>query len=84
MERSHAWAVVLVMWTIVVDSLDKVILPILIEKGADLPLRLTFAGAVGGLIAFGVVGLFIAPVVLAVTYAPISAWVQAGQAAQPE
>lgn len=39
--------------------------PVLIRKGADLPLVLIFAGVIGGLVAFGIVGLFIGPVILA-------------------
>jgi predicted PurR-regulated permease PerM len=34
-----------------------------------------FAGVIGGLIAFGIIGLFIGPVVLAVTYTLLKAWV---------
>ena len=48
--------------------MDNVLRPILIKKGADLPLLLIFAGVIGGLIAFGMVGIFVGPVVLAVTY----------------
>jgi predicted PurR-regulated permease PerM len=47
----------------------------LIKRGANLPLLLIFAGVIGGLVAFGVVGLFIGPVVLAVTYTLTVAWV---------
>ena len=50
--------------------------PILITKGADLPLLLIFAGVVGGLIAFGLVGIFVGPVVLAVAYTLLGAWVR--------
>jgi predicted PurR-regulated permease PerM len=49
--------------------------PILIKKGADLPLLLIFAGVVGGLIAFGLIGIFVGPVVLAVAHKLLSAWV---------
>jgi predicted PurR-regulated permease PerM len=55
--------------------MDNFVRPILIKKGADLPLLLIFAGVIGGLIAFGVVGLFIGPVLLAVTYTLLEAWV---------
>jgi predicted PurR-regulated permease PerM len=49
--------------------------PILIKKGADLPLLLIFAGVVGGLMAFGLIGIFVGPVVLAVAYTLLEAWV---------
>ena len=50
----------------------------LIKKGADLPLIMIFAGVIGGLVAFGVVGLFIGPVVFAVTSTLLRAWVAGG------
>jgi predicted PurR-regulated permease PerM len=58
-------------------SLDNVLRPVLIKKGADLPLLLIIAGVIGGLLAFGLVGLFIGPVVLAVAYTLLVAWVNA-------
>jgi len=48
---------------------------VLIRRGADLPLVLIFAGVIGGLFAFGVIGLFIGPVVLAVAYTLLVEWV---------
>ena len=65
----------LLAFTIVAATLDNVLRPILIKKGADLPLLLIFAGVIGGLVAFGIIGLFIGPVVLAVTYTLLGAWV---------
>jgi predicted PurR-regulated permease PerM len=52
----------------------------LIKRGADLSLLLGFSGVVGGLVAFGLVGIFIGPVVLAVSSTLLSAWVEAGAA----
>jgi len=69
------WAVVMLGWSIVTVSLDNVLRPILIKRGADLPLVLIFAGVLGGLFAFGIIGLFVGPVVLAVTYTLLVAWV---------
>jgi len=45
------WAVFLLLCTLVIVTLDNLLRPILIKKGADLPLLLIFAGVVGGLIA---------------------------------
>jgi predicted PurR-regulated permease PerM len=69
------WGSVLIGWTVFVGTIDNFIKPVLIKKGADLPLILIFAGVLGGLFAFGIIGLFIGPVVLAVTYTLLSAWV---------
>jgi predicted PurR-regulated permease PerM len=69
------WGSIMIPWAILCGTIDNFIRPILIKKGADLPLLLIFAGVIGGLIAFGVVGLFIGPVMLAVTYNLLGAWV---------
>jgi len=76
-------AVGLFFWTVIVGVLDNVIRPILIRRGADLPLLLIMAGVIGGLVGFGLVGLFVGPVVLAVTYTELCAWV-AEQEATPD
>ena len=71
----NGWATFLLVWSIVVAGLDNVLRPILIKKGADLPLLLIFAGVIGGLLGFGLVGIFVGPVVLAVTYTLLEAWI---------
>jgi predicted PurR-regulated permease PerM len=74
------WGTVLLVLTVVVGTLDNVLRPMLIRMGADLPLLLIFSGVVGGLLAFGLVGIFIGPVVLAVAYTLLEAWVGDGKA----
>ena len=74
-QGSALWGTVLLVFTILALTIDNVVRPILIKKGADLPLLLIFAGVIGGLIAFGVIGLFIGPVMLAVSYTLLKAWV---------
>lgn len=68
-------AIALLVWTVIVASLDNVLRPLLIRRGADLPLLLIMAGVIGGLLTFGLMGLFVGPVLLAVTYKLIEAWV---------
>jgi predicted PurR-regulated permease PerM len=70
-----AWGTVLLVFSVFAGTIDNFLRPFLIRKGADLPLLLIFAGVIGGLIAFGIVGLFIGPVILAVTYTLLKAWV---------
>ena len=70
-----AWGTFLLVWTLIVVTLDNVLRPLLIKRGADLPLLLIFAGVVGGLLAFGLVGVFVGPVVLAVAYTLLRAWI---------
>lgn len=72
------WGTGLLVWTIVCGLLDNVLRPVLIKRGADLPLLLIFAGVIGGLVAFGVIGLFIGPTVLAVVWRLLVQWVAAG------
>jgi predicted PurR-regulated permease PerM len=65
----------LLIWALLVSGIDNFLRPLLIRRGANLPLILIFAGVIGGLLAFGVVGLFIGPVVLAVAYTLLEVWV---------
>jgi predicted PurR-regulated permease PerM len=74
------WGTVLLVWTLVIAPVDNVLRPILIKKGADLPLLLIIVGVIGGLLAFGIVGLFVGPVVLAVAYTLFTAWIDQGGA----
>lgn len=71
-----SWAIALAVWAVIVLNVDNVVRPILIQRGAKLPLMLIFVGVIGGLIAFGMVGIFVGPVVLAVTYELLAAWVK--------
>lgn len=66
----------LLVWSVVIGPIDNILRPILIKKGADLPLMLIFAGVIGGLLSFGLLGLFVGPVVLAVSYRLLEAWVR--------
>jgi predicted PurR-regulated permease PerM len=61
--------------SVVALTLDNVLRPVLIKRGADLPLILILSGVIGGVLAFGVIGLFIGPVLLAVTWTLVVAWV---------
>lgn len=72
------WAIALVLWAIPVSAVDSFLRPALIKRGANLPLLLILPGVIGGLIAFGVIGLFIGPVLLAVGYTLLVAWVKDG------
>ena len=69
------WGTVLLVWSVLVAALDNVLRPVLIRRGADLPLLLIFAGVLGGLITLGIIGLFVGPVVLAVSYRLLEWWI---------
>jgi predicted PurR-regulated permease PerM len=70
------WGIALLVWTVIVGTMDNVLRPFLIRLGADLPLLLIFAGVIGGLFAFGIIGLFVGPVVLAVAYTLLTEWLE--------
>jgi predicted PurR-regulated permease PerM len=73
--RGAAWGTGFLVWAIFCGTFDSFLRPMLIKRGADLPLLLIFTGVIGGLIAFGIIGLFIGPVVLAVAYTLLVDWV---------
>ncbi|ADO48365.1 AI-2E family transporter YdiK [[Enterobacter] lignolyticus] len=70
------WGTVLLVWSCVVGTMDNFIRPVLIRMGADLPMILIISGVIGGLIAFGMIGLFIGPVLLAVTWRLFDTWMR--------
>ena len=76
---ASGWGTFLLVWTIVAGAMDNFLRPILIRKGADLPLLLIFAGVIGGLLALGLIGIFVGPVVLAVADALLNAWIDADE-----
>jgi predicted PurR-regulated permease PerM len=75
MTNGAAWGTAFLVWAVFCGTLDNFVRPILIRRGADIPLLLIFTGVIGGLIAFGIIGLFIGPVVLAVGYTLLAEWV---------
>ena len=66
---------VLLVATLFVTIMDNFLRPVLIKRGADLPLLLVFAGVIGGMLSFGILGIFVGPVILAVTWTLLGAWV---------
>ncbi|MGS1107645.1 AI-2E family transporter YdiK [Achromobacter anxifer] len=68
-------AAVLLVWAVLVAMLDNLLRPLLIKRGVNLSLLLILVGVLGGLFAFGIVGLFIGPVILAVTHTLLKAWI---------
>jgi predicted PurR-regulated permease PerM len=67
--------IILVVFTVMALTMDNFLRPFLIKRGADLPLLLILVGVIGGLLAFGLLGLFLGPVVLAITYTLLQNWI---------
>jgi predicted PurR-regulated permease PerM len=77
-------ATILLAMTIPCMLMDNFIRPVLIKKGVDLPLLLILVGVIGGLVAFGLIGLFLGPTILAVGYTLFDAWIAEAQLPEEE
>ncbi len=79
------WGTFLLVVTVIAGTLDNVLRPLLIKQGAaELSLLLIFIGVIGGLISFGLIGIFIGPLVLAVTHTLLRAWLYADAGVGPK
>lgn len=72
----HGWAIFLALYGLLgISTVDNVIKPILISHSSHLPLLLVVLGVLGGAIAFGFVGIFLGPTLLAVGLTLVAHWV---------
>lgn len=79
------WAVFLVVWALAVGiSVDNVLKPILIGKSSHVPFVLVMIGVIGGAAAFGLLGVFVGPTLLAVAHAVMRDWTMGEAAAARE
>ncbi len=73
------WAIFMFAYGfIVISGIDNVIKPMLISRGSSLPFALVFLGVMGGVVAFGFVGIFLGPTLLAVGLNVLSVWLKPG------
>jgi predicted PurR-regulated permease PerM len=71
----YAAAVFMAIWGFfVISGIDNIVKPYLISRGSQLPFVLVFLGVIGGVLAFGFLGVFLGPVLLAVGYTLLLAW----------
>lgn len=74
-DGQHGWGIFMLVWGgLVVSGVDNFLKPYLISRGSDLGLLLVFLGVIGGLLAFGFLGIFLGPTLLAVGYALLREW----------
>jgi predicted PurR-regulated permease PerM len=66
--ESTTIAVIFTVWSVIWSISDSVIKPILMGKGSDIPMLVILIGSLGGMMAFGIIGLFVGSVALAITY----------------
>lgn len=67
--------VLLLIWAIFVGTIDNFLRPYLMSRGGSVPLLIILIGVIGGLLTHGLIGLFIGPIVLALGYELLRAWV---------
>jgi predicted PurR-regulated permease PerM len=80
-EGRTGWGVFMLVWGFfAISGVDNVVKPMLISRGSSLPFILVLLGVMGGVLAFGFVGLFIGPTLLAVALGLLRHWGAAGQA----
>lgn len=86
MHDARVAGILLAVWSLMVIMLDNFVRPVLIRRGVNLSMLLILSGVLGGMFAFGIVGLFIGPVILAVSSTLLSAWIRspAGQSGVPQ
>ncbi|HOC56966.1 MAG TPA: AI-2E family transporter [Verrucomicrobiota bacterium] len=73
-QGSTGWAIFVVIWGLGVANIDNFIKPWLISQGSDMPFILIFFGVLGGAIAFGFIGVFLGPTLLAVGFRLVEKW----------
>lgn len=73
----QGWAMFMVLYgLLVISSIDNFLKPYLVSRGAAMSFALVFLGVFGGVLAFGLIGLFLGPVLLAVAMILIRYWIQ--------
>lgn len=73
-EGSTGWGIFMLIWGFGVGNLDNVVKPWLISQGSDMPFILIFVGVLGGALAFGFIGVFLGPTLLAVGFRLLEEW----------
>jgi predicted PurR-regulated permease PerM len=70
----RAWGAFMIVWGVFVSLVDNLIKPWLIGFGIEMPMSLTILGVFGGFVAFGFLGLFIGPTLIAIMFTLLQAW----------
>jgi predicted PurR-regulated permease PerM len=77
-------ALILTVYLIPVGLLDNILRPLLMARGLSTPMPLIMIGVIGGTLAYGIVGLFLGPIVLSVAWAVMVTWLHTGEPAAKE
>jgi predicted PurR-regulated permease PerM len=74
-QSSPGWGVFMIVWgALAISSVDNILRPYLISQGSNMPFVLIFCGVIGGIFAFGLVGVFLGPILLAVAFRLVEEW----------
>jgi predicted PurR-regulated permease PerM len=73
-QGSTAWAVFMMAWGVMVGAMDNVVKPVLISRGGSTPMILIMLGVLGGALAFGLIGMFLGPTLVALGYSLFEQW----------
>jgi predicted PurR-regulated permease PerM len=82
-QGATGWGIFMLIWGVGVASLDNVVKPWLISQGSNMPFILIFIGVIGGALAFGFIGVFLGPTLLAVGYRLAEEWISSHRSATP-
>jgi predicted PurR-regulated permease PerM len=74
--KDFALALPLTIYLLVVGFADNILKPILMGRGLNTPMLVIFIGVLGGMLAHGILGLFVGPIILAVTWELAMAWIR--------
>lgn len=83
-QEATGWGIFMIVWGIGVSSIDNVVKPWLISQGSAMPFLLIFFGVLGGAVAFGFIGVFLGPTLLAVGYRLVQEWIARTRQAEAE
>ena len=77
------WGIFMIIWGLIVSSVDNVVKPWLISHGSEMPFLLIFFGVLGGALTFGFIGVFLGPTLLAVGFRLVEEWSSAKRLEAP-
>jgi predicted PurR-regulated permease PerM len=69
-------AIIFAVWTLIAGLSDNVLKPLMLGRGLEVPMPVILIGVIGGMLADGLLGLFVGPVILAVGYVLLAEWLR--------
>ena len=69
-------AVIFTVWSLLAGASDNILKPMLMGRGVDIPMPVILIGAIGGMIAAGIMGLFAGAVILSILYKLFTLWLE--------